>query len=116
VAKAFFVTQRLSYTRSETPSRKRPAATRISGTACTVCNARTFLPQRFVSGENKGSKIQLPKLKVASSSLVARSKFPLQIAKSDRLTKKVRAVRGLSPPPILLSSQSQLQNGATDRP
>ena len=27
-------------------------------------HARTFFPQRFVSIENKGSKIQLPKLKV----------------------------------------------------
>jgi len=38
-------------------------------------HARTFFPQRFVRIENKGSKIQLPKLKVASSSLVARSIF-----------------------------------------
>src|SRR5215471_3531196 len=36
-------------------------------------HARTFFPNDFVSVENKGSKIQLPKLKVASSSLVARS-------------------------------------------
>jgi len=33
-----------------------------------------FFRSDFVSVENKGSKIQLPKLKVASSSLVARSK------------------------------------------
>jgi len=36
-------------------------------------HARTFLLSDFVSIENKGSKIQIPKLKVASSSLVARS-------------------------------------------
>jgi len=41
-------------------------------------HARTFFPQRFVSIENKGLKIQLPKLKVARSSLVARSSFPQQ--------------------------------------
>jgi len=40
-----------------------------------AAHARTFFPKRFVNIENKGSKIQLPKLKVASSSLVARSKF-----------------------------------------
>ncbi len=34
-----------------------------------------FFRSGFVSIENKGSKIQLPKLKVASSSLVARSKY-----------------------------------------
>ena len=36
-------------------------------------HARIFFLSDFVSVENKGSKIQLPKLKVASSSLVARS-------------------------------------------
>jgi len=41
-----------------------------------AAHARTFFPQRFVSIENKGLKIQLPKLKVASSSLVARSIRP----------------------------------------
>jgi len=40
-----------------------------------AAHARTFFLGDFVSVENKGSKIQLPKLKVASSSLVARSKF-----------------------------------------
>ena len=38
-------------------------------------HARTFFLSVFVSVENKGSQIQLPKLKVASSSLVARSIF-----------------------------------------
>jgi hypothetical protein len=38
-------------------------------------HARTFFLSDFVSVENKGSKIQLPKLKVASSILVARSTF-----------------------------------------
>src|SRR5262245_30345429 len=40
-----------------------------------AAHARTFFLIDFVSVENKGSKIQLPKLKVASSSLVARSNF-----------------------------------------
>jgi len=40
-----------------------------------AAHARTFLLSDFVSYENKGSKIQIPKLKVASSSLVARSNF-----------------------------------------
>src|SRR5262245_27273481 len=43
-----------------------------------AAHARTFFLSDFVSVENKGSKIQLPKLKVASSSLVARSRFPRQ--------------------------------------
>ena len=38
-------------------------------------HARGFFLSDFVSVENKGSKIQLPKLEVASSSLVARSSF-----------------------------------------
>jgi hypothetical protein len=38
-------------------------------------HARVFFPSDFVSIENKGSMIQLPKLKVESSSLVARSSF-----------------------------------------
>jgi hypothetical protein len=38
-----------------------------------AAHARAFFLGDFVSVENKGSKIQLPKLKVASSSLVARS-------------------------------------------
>jgi hypothetical protein len=37
-------------------------------------HARTFFPSDFVSVENKGSKIQLPKLDVAGSIPVARSK------------------------------------------
>jgi hypothetical protein len=41
-----------------------------------AAHARTFFLGDFVSGENKGSKIYFPKLKVASSSLVARSIFP----------------------------------------
>jgi len=49
-----------------------------------AAHARTFFPQRFVSIENRGSKIQLPKLKVASSSLVARSIRPQEIAKSRK--------------------------------
>jgi len=40
-----------------------------------AAHARTFFLADFVSIENKGKKIQLPKLKVASSSLVARSVF-----------------------------------------
>jgi hypothetical protein len=36
-------------------------------------HARIFSRSDFVSVENKESKIQLPKLKVAGSSLVARS-------------------------------------------
>jgi hypothetical protein len=40
-----------------------------------AAHARTFFPQRFVSIENKGSRIQPPKLKVASWSLVTRSRF-----------------------------------------
>src|SRR6266566_2604095 len=39
-------------------------------------HARIFLPSDFVSIENKERVIQIPKLKVASSSLVARSTFP----------------------------------------
>jgi len=39
-------------------------------------HARRFFRSDFVSVENKGAKIQIPKLKVASSSLVARSNFP----------------------------------------
>jgi hypothetical protein len=38
-------------------------------------HARTFFLSDFVSIENKGMKILIPKLKVASSILVARSKF-----------------------------------------
>ena len=38
--------------------------------------ARAFFLSHFVSIENKGSKIYFPKLKVASSSLVARSISP----------------------------------------
>jgi len=38
--------------------------------------ARRFFLSGFVSIENKGSKLLIPKLKVASSSLVARSIFP----------------------------------------
>src|SRR5215831_10475219 len=38
-----------------------------------AAHARTFFRSDFVSIENKGSEVQLPKLKVASSSLVARS-------------------------------------------
>jgi len=41
-------------------------------------HARTFFLSDFVSVENKESNILLPKLKVASSSLVARSKFTQQ--------------------------------------
>jgi len=41
-----------------------------------AAHARTFFVSGFVSIENKGRCIYLPKLKVASSSLVARSKFP----------------------------------------
>src|SRR5215831_14165832 len=41
-----------------------------------AAHARTFFVGDFVSIENKGSKIQLPKLKVASSSLVACSSCP----------------------------------------
>src|SRR2546423_10089312 len=36
-------------------------------------HADRFFPSGFVSCENKGALIQIPKLKVASSSLVARS-------------------------------------------
>jgi hypothetical protein len=43
---------------------------------------RTFFLSQFVSVENKGSNIQLPKRKVASSSLVARSRFSV-ILKSN---------------------------------
>ena len=58
----------------ETPSRKRPAATRKSGNECTVCNAYTYIfLSDFVSIENKEAMNKIPKLKVASSSLVARS-------------------------------------------
>ena len=38
-----------------------------------AAHARTFFQRDIVSIENKGSKILIPKLKVASSSLVARS-------------------------------------------
>src|SRR5215813_14631773 len=53
----------------DTPSRKRPAATRKSATHGRYeVHACTFFLSDFVSIENKGLKIQLPKLKVASSS------------------------------------------------
>src|SRR5262252_6457472 len=42
-----------------------------------AAHARRCFLSDFVSIENIGSKIQLPKLKVPSSSLVARSKFSL---------------------------------------
>jgi len=41
-----------------------------------LAHARTFFLSGFVSIENKGAVILIPKLKVASSSLVARSIFP----------------------------------------
>jgi hypothetical protein len=40
-----------------------------------AAHARTFLLSDFVSYENKGLKIQIPKLKVAGSIPVARSNF-----------------------------------------
>ena len=50
-----------------------------------AAHARTFFLSDFVSIENKGSKILIPKLKVASSSLVARSKFTQQDRKGLRV-------------------------------
>jgi hypothetical protein len=50
-----------------------PSDTQILMLAGRAAHARTFFLNDFVSVENKESKIQLPKLKVASSSLVARS-------------------------------------------
>ena len=44
-------------------------------------HARTLLLSDFVSIENKGSKIQIPKLDVAGSIPVARSIFPHTIEK-----------------------------------
>jgi hypothetical protein len=41
-------------------------------------HARTVFPSDFVSIENKGSKIQIPKLDVAGSIPVARSIFPVK--------------------------------------
>jgi hypothetical protein len=41
-----------------------------------AAHARTFFLSDFVSIENKGSKIQIPKLDVAGSIPVARSIFP----------------------------------------
>ena len=41
-------------------------------------HASTIFLSEFLSIENKGSKVKIPKLKVASSSLVARSIFPKQ--------------------------------------
>src|SRR6266436_2244453 len=41
-----------------------------------AAHARTFFLSDFVSIENKGSKIQIPKLDVAGSIPVARSRFP----------------------------------------
>jgi len=58
-------------------------------------HARTFFPQRFVSVENKGSNFQLPKLKVASSSLVARSKVIQQFF--TEFPKKAHAQSGTLP-------------------
>ena len=54
-----------------------PPATRKSGNVCTVirCMHVDFSSVVFVSCENKGAVILIPKLKVAGSSLVARSIF-----------------------------------------
>ena len=56
-------------------------------------HARTFFLSNFVSIENKGSKIQLPKLKVASSSLVARSNFLVILDLNFESKKNVRTSR-----------------------
>jgi hypothetical protein len=50
-----------------------------------AAHARTFFLSDFVSIENKGSKIQIPKLDVAGSIPVARSNVLSKIAKSDRV-------------------------------
>jgi len=39
-------------------------------------HARQIFLTDFVNIENKGAEVLIPKLKVASSSLVARSRFP----------------------------------------
>src|SRR5262249_39950349 len=66
------VSDLLTHRRANVPQRHANQATH----ARYATHARTFFLSDFVSLENKGSKIQLPKLKVASSSPVARSKSP----------------------------------------
>ena len=55
-------------------------------------HARTFFISDFVSVENKGSKIQLPKLKVASSRLVARSNVLINFETNFQLLEEARNV------------------------
>jgi len=55
-------------------------------------HARTFFLSDFVSVENKGSRIQLPKLKVASSNLVARSNVFINFETNFQLLEEARNV------------------------
>lgn len=48
-------------------------------------HAHTFVLSDFVSIENKGAVILITKLKVASSSLVTRSRFPELQSTADRI-------------------------------
>ncbi|MFS8085745.1 MAG: hypothetical protein ACMG6H_08960, partial [Acidobacteriota bacterium] len=62
---------------AESIQRKRPAAMRRLSTACMACVACTLIfLSGFVSCENKGAVIVIPKLDVATSIPVARSRFP----------------------------------------
>ena len=56
-------------------------------------HARTLFLSDFVSIENKGSKIQIPKLDVAGSIPVARSMFLRKIAESNF---EMKLMRGLA--------------------
>jgi hypothetical protein len=67
--KSVFQTVNLTHRPPNVPQRHANHATHARYAA----HAHTFFLSDFVTVENKGSKIQLPKLKVASSSLVARS-------------------------------------------
>jgi len=58
-----------------------------------AAHARTFFLSDFVSIENKGSKIQIPKLDVAGSIPVARSMFLRKIAESNF---EMKLMRGLA--------------------
>jgi hypothetical protein len=68
-----------------TSSRKRPAAIRKSGTAARSVAARRLLND-LVNIENKGHLSYFPKLKVASSILVARSRFIFRFQTEDSET------------------------------
>ena len=78
-------------------------------------HARTFFRSDFVSVENKESKIQLPKLKVASSSLVARSIFPQGFLISVlELYRNIRIVPQTSPENFVRECQPLRMTLTTD--